>query len=116
MVISERTSGNVFVLDLNGSITGGDGSTERLADKVRSVLQRGGKHLVLNLSQVGYVDSAGLGELVQSYSTVVKQGGHVRLSGVTERLNSLLVITKLSTVFESHDTEAAAIASLSRPS
>lgn len=114
MVISERTTGDVYVLDVDGSIVGQDGGAGRLSDKVRSVLQRGGKHLVLNLSRVGYVDSAGLGELVQSYSTVVKQGGHVRLAGVTERLNNLLVITKLSTVFEAHDTEAAAISSFPR--
>lgn len=110
MTISERTVNGVTVLDIDGPITLGPGA-DRLGDKVRSLLQQGSKRLIVNLSRVGYVDSAGLGELVQAYTTASRQGGMLKLTGVTKKLNDLLVITKLSTVFESFDTESAAISS-----
>lgn len=110
MDISQRNVKGVTVLDITGPITLGPG-TERLNDKVRSVLQQGEKQIVVNLAAVPYMDSAGLGELVHAYTTAMRQGGRLKLLNVTKKLNDLLVITKLSTVFESHDSEAAAIGS-----
>src|SRR3954463_12448315 len=111
MKIAERTVGAVTVIDVDGPITLGAGDTDRLGDKVRSLLQQGRKQLIANLAKVSYMDSAGLGELVQAYTTVSRQGGSLKLVGVTTRLNDLLVITKLATVFDSFDTEAAAVES-----
>jgi anti-sigma B factor antagonist len=114
MTVSERTVGAVTVLDIKDTLTFGEGAN-RLRDKVRSLLQQGQKFLLLNLSGLSYVDSAGLGELVTAFTTVTRQGGVLKLVGVTKRLTDLLVITKLITVFESFDSEAAAIASFSAP-
>ena len=111
MNISQRSVQNVCVLDIDGPITLGADGSERLTDKVRSVLQSGEKQVLLNLSGVAYIDSAGLGALVNAYTTVKKQGGALKLVGVTKKLKDLLVITKLSTVFDSFDTEAAALES-----
>jgi anti-sigma B factor antagonist len=111
MTISQRSVQGVCVLDIDGPIQLGADGSERLGDKVRSVLQSGEKQLLLNLSGVPYMDSAGLGELVNAYTTVKKQGGVLKLVGVTKKLKDLLVITKLSTVFDSFDTEAAALQS-----
>jgi anti-sigma B factor antagonist len=111
MNISQRTVQGVCVLDIDGPITLGADGSERLGDKVRSVLQAGEKQLLLNLGGVAYIDSAGLGELVNAFTTVKKQGGALKLFGVTKKLQDLLVITKLSTVFDSYDTEEAAIKS-----
>jgi anti-sigma B factor antagonist len=113
MTIVEREIGDVSVLDLDGPITVGADSVERLADKVRSLLQQGRRHLIINLAAVPYIDSTGLGELVRSYATVHRQDGQLKLLNVTERLNDLLVITKLTTVFDLFDDEAAAVASFS---
>jgi anti-sigma B factor antagonist len=110
MTINERTSGSTTILDLAGNITIGD-SADILRDKVRSLLQQGQKQIVVNLAGVSYMDSAGLGELVRSHATATQQGALLKLTNVTKRLQDLLVITKLSTVFDSYDDEAAAIAS-----
>ena len=115
MKIAERTLGAVTVIDVDGPITSAEGDTDRLGDKVRSLLQQGRTQLIANLAKVSYMDSAGLGELVQAYTTVARQGGSMKLVGVTTRLNDLLVITKLATVFESYDSEAAAVASFGAP-
>jgi anti-sigma B factor antagonist len=115
MKIAERTLGAVTIIDIDGPITLGDGDTDRLGDKVRSLLQQGRKQLIANLAKVSYMDSAGLGELVQAYTTVSRQGGSLKLVGVTKRLNDLLVITKLATVFDSYESEAAAVASFGAP-
>ena len=113
MTVSERGVGNVTILDVSGNVTLNDGA-EQMRDKVRSVLQQGQKYLLMNLSKVSYMDSAGLGELVQAYSTVAKQGGRLKLVSPTKRLRDLLVITKLATVFDSFDDEPTAIASFSK--
>lgn len=113
MNISQRNAQGVCVLDIDGPITLGADGSERLGDKVRSVLQAGEKQLLLNLGGVAYIDSAGLGELVNAFTTVKKQGGTLKLYGVTKKLQDLLVITKLATVFDSYDTEAAALKSFS---
>jgi len=82
-----------------------------LRDKMRSLIQQDHKKVLLNLGEVSYVDSAGLGEIVQSYATVTKNGGKLKLLNVTKRIKDLLSITKLLTVFECHDNEADALKS-----
>jgi anti-sigma B factor antagonist len=111
MQIEERAVGDVVVLDLKGRVTLGDGD-ELLKDKVNSLVNRGFKKIVLNLAEVPYVDSAGLGEIVRTYTTVSRQGGSLKLLNLTKRISDLLAITKLLTVFETFDTESDAIKSL----
>ena len=111
MQISERTVGDVVIIDVAGKITLGDGGDVALRDKMRSLIQQDHKKVLLNLGEVSYVDSAGLGEIVQSYATVTKNGGKLKLLNVTKRIKDLLSITKLLMVFECHDEEAAALKS-----
>lgn len=111
--LSERTIGDVVLIDLAGKITLGDGGDAMLKDKVRSLVQQGRKKIVLNLGDVSYIDSAGLGELVQSYATVNRTGGGLKLLNTTKRIKDLLAITKLLTVFETYDSEADAVTSFS---
>lgn len=99
------------MLDIDGPITLGAEGSEKLGDKVRSVLQAGDTRVLLSVASVAYIDSAGLGELVNAFTTVKKQGGALKLFGVTKKLKDLLVITKLSTVFDTYETEAEALAS-----
>jgi anti-sigma B factor antagonist len=113
MTISERTIGDVVVVDVSGKITLGDGGDAILKDKLRSLVQQGQKKLLLNLADVAYVDSAGLGAIVQSYATVTKQGGGLKLVNTTKRIKDLLAITKLLTVFDTYDSEAEAVTSYS---
>ena len=110
MTISERSSGSVCILDMDGPITVGAGA-EQLTDKVRSLLHQGQKHLLINLAGVPYMDSTGLGAMVHAYATATRQGGSVKLLNSTKKLHDLLVITKLATVFESFDNEPVALAS-----
>lgn len=110
MTISERAVGAVSVLDLSGQLKQGDGA-QLLSDKVRSLLQQGQKSILVNLKDVSYMDSAGLGELVQAFATTSRQGGRLKLVNTTSRLQDLLAITKLATVFELHDNESSAVAS-----
>ena len=109
-MIAQRATGTVTILDLNGNLTLG-AAADQLADKVRSLLQQGQKSVLVNLAKVSYVDSAGLGALVEAYATVKRQGGVLKLIGVNKKINDLLVITKLATVFELHDSEPDAVAS-----
>ena len=110
MQIEERAVGDVVVLDLKGRVTLGDGD-ELLKDKVNSLVNRGFKKIVLNLAEVPYIDSAGLGEIVRTYTTVSRQGGSLKLLNLTKRISDLLSITKLLTVFETFDSESEAIKS-----
>jgi anti-sigma B factor antagonist len=112
MEIAERTVSDVTVLDLKGKMTLGEGD-ELLKDKINSLLASGKKKLVLNLEGVPYIDSAGLGEIVRTYTTVSRQGGSLKLLNLTKRIEDLLSITKLLTVFETFDTEPEAIQSFS---
>jgi anti-sigma B factor antagonist len=112
MQIDERSAGDVTILDLKGRITLGEGD-DLLKDKVNSLVQQGRKKLVLNLAEVPYIDSAGLGIIVHTYTTVSRQGGSMKLLGLTKRITDLLSITKLLTVFETYDTEADAVRSFS---
>lgn len=112
MQIDERQSGDVMILDLKGKLTLGDGD-ELLKDKVNSLIQQGYRKLLLNLEGVPYVDSAGLGEIVRTYTTVSRQGGKLKLLNLTKRIEDLLSITKLLTVFETFETEQEAVKSFS---
>jgi len=110
MEIVERTVSDVTVLDLKGKMTLGEGD-ELLKDKINSLLASGKKKLLLNLEGVPYIDSAGLGEVVRTYTTVSRQGGSLKLLNLTKRIEDLLSITKLLTVFDTFDSEAEAISS-----
>jgi len=112
MLIEERAAGDVMILDLKGKMTLGEGD-EALKDKVNSLVLQGRTQIVLNLAAVPYIDSAGLGEIVRTYTTVSRQGGNLKLFGLTKRITDLLSITKLLTVFETFDDEADAVRSFS---
>ena len=111
MQIDEKMNGDVTVIRVTGDITLNQGGDVLLKDKIQSLLQQGRTKLVLDLGNVSYVDSAGLGQLVQIHATTRNKGGSLRLVNVTKRLKDLLVVTKLVTVFDSYDSEAAAVAS-----
>jgi anti-sigma B factor antagonist len=110
MQIDERSVGDVKVLDVTGKITQGDAL---FRDKIHSMINQGHKKILVNMGGVTYVDSAGLGELVGAYTTVKRAGGTLKLQGVTGKINELLTITKLLTVFETFDKEQDAIKSFS---
>ena len=112
MQIEERAVGDVVVLDLKGKVTLGEGD-ELLKDKINSLIQQDKKKLLLNLEAVPYIDSAGLGEIVRTYTTVSRQGGKLKLLNLTKRIQDLLAITKLLTVFETYENEGDAIKSFS---
>ena len=111
MQIEERVIGDITIMAVTGEITLNQGGDVMLKDKVRSLIQQGHRKLVVDLGSVKYVDSAGLGELVQAYATMKSAGGVLKLMGLTKRIKDLLTITKLVTVFETYENEAAAIAS-----
>jgi anti-sigma B factor antagonist len=108
MTIQERVVGSVTVLDLSGKLVLGDGDM-LLKDKVHSLVFQGRKQIVLNMSAVSYVDSSGLGALVATSVTAKNNGSRIKLVGLTKRIQDLLSIAKLLTVFESYDAEADAI-------
>jgi anti-sigma B factor antagonist len=112
MQIEERPTGDVMVLDLKGKMTLGEGD-ELLKDKINSLVHQGRRKVVLNLEGVPYIDSAGLGEIVRTYTTISRQGGSMKLLNLTKRITDLLSITKLLTVFETYDNEADAVRSFS---
>jgi anti-sigma B factor antagonist len=108
MQIEERVVNDVMILDLKGKITLGDGD-EALKDKINSLVLQNKKRILLNLADVPYIDSAGLGEVVRTYTTVSRQGGQLKLVNLTKRITDLLSITKLLTVFETFGSEADAL-------
>src|SRR5260370_2467572 len=110
--IKERQEGDVTILDLSGKITIGEGSVQ-LREAVRKLLDEGRKKILLNLGDVAYVDSSGIGELVSSYTTTGNQGGHLKLLNLTKQIRDLLTITKLLTVLGTFDSEQEALASFS---
>jgi anti-sigma B factor antagonist len=110
MHIEQRSVGEVTIIDLKGKMTLGEGD-ELLRDKVNSLIQQNLKKLVLNLAEVPYIDSAGLGEIVRTYTTVSRHGGQLKLLNLTKRITDLLAITKLLTVFETFDNENDALRS-----
>jgi len=110
ITISERQAGDVTVLDLEGKVTIGEGSVT-LRNAIRRLLGEGKNKILLNLGKVGYIDSSGIGELVSSYTAVKKEGGTLKLLNLTEKIQDLLAITKLLTVFDTFDDEASALSS-----
>ena len=112
MQITERQVSDVTILDLKGKVTLGEGD-ELLKDKVNSLVNQGRRKIVLNLAEVPYLDSAGLGEVVRAYTTVSRQGGSLKLLNLTKRITDLLSITKLLTVFDTFDSEDEAVRSFS---
>ncbi|HKC85297.1 MAG TPA: STAS domain-containing protein [Blastocatellia bacterium] len=110
MTITERKSGDVTILDVEGKILLGEGDVQ-LKRKIDELIERSETRLLLNLANVPYMDSGGLGEIVRSYTTVKRAGGDLKLLNVTKRISDLLTITKLYTVFEIFEDEAAAVKS-----
>ena len=110
--ITERQAGDITVLDMNGKVTLGEGSVA-LRTTIRRLLGEGKKNILLNLGQVGYVDSSGIGELVSSFTSVNKEGGTLKLLNLTQKIQDLLAITKLLTVFDVYDSESEALNSFS---
>lgn len=110
--LNSRQVGDVTVVDLAGRITLGEGSST-MRDALRELLAKGNKKILLNLGEVSYIDSSGIGELVSAFTTVTNQGGELKLLGLNKRVKDLLQITKLYTVFEVHDDESAAVRSFS---
>lgn len=110
MKIEERAVEGVTILDLHGKMLIGEGD-ELLREKINSLVENGTEKIVLNLAEVPYVDSAGLGEIVRCYTTVSRKNGELKLLNLTKRIHDLLSITKLLTVFDSYDDEASAVKS-----
>ena len=110
MKIVERQVGDVVVLDLHGKILIGEGD-DALRDAVTRLVDSGKTKILLNLADVPYVDSAGLGEIVRCYTTVSRKGGKLKLMNLTKKIQDLLAITKLLTVFETYDSEDEAVKS-----
>jgi len=110
--LSTRQVGDVSVLDVAGRITLGEVSSA-LRDTLRDLVSKGHKKILLNLGEVSYIDSSGIGELVSGFTTVANQGGKLKLLGLTKRVKDLLQITKLYTVFDVHDDEANAVRAFS---
>ena len=108
--ISERQAGDVTILDLEGKVTIGEGSVA-LRNAIRRLLGEGKTKILLNLGAVGYIDSSGIGELVSSFTAVNKEGGTLKLLNLTQKIQDLLAITKLLTVFDTFDDEATALSS-----
>ncbi len=112
MTASTRLVGGVTILDLTGRIVLGDGSTA-LRDLVRNLISAGNKKILLNLRNVDYIDSSGLGELVSAFTSMRSGGGELKLLNLTKRVQALLQITKLYTVFDITDDEATSLKSFS---
>ena len=110
MKIVERLVGDVVILDLQGKILIGEGD-DQLREAVTKLADSGKTKILLNLAEVPYVDSAGLGEVVRCYTTVSRKGGKLKLLNLTKKIQDLLAITKLLTVFETYDNEDEAIRS-----
>ncbi len=110
LAIASREVDGVTVLDLSGRITLGEGSVQ-LRDAIRDLIGKGQKRILLDLGEVSYIDSSGLGELVSAYTTARNQGAALKLLKLTKKVHDLLQLTKLYTVFDIYDDEASAIAS-----
>jgi anti-sigma B factor antagonist len=108
--LNTRQVGDVSVVDVAGRITLGEGSSA-LRDLMREMVGKGQKNILLNLGDVSYIDSSGIGELVSGFTTVANSGGKLKLLNLNKRVKDLLQITKLYTVFDVHEDEASAIRS-----
>ena len=110
MHLNERVVGGVTIVEVTGNLEANSGEAS-LKDKVRSLVQQGRKNILIDLGNVSYMDSSGLGELVHVYATTKNAGGTLKLMRVTRRLKDLLTITKLVTVFDNYEDEPSALAS-----
>ncbi len=110
VTLNTRQVGDVSVVDVAGRITLGEGSSA-LRDTMRGLVAGGQKKILLNLGEVSYIDSSGIGELVSGFTTVTNSGGQLKLLNLAKRVKDLLQITKLYTVFDVHEDEAAAVRS-----
>ncbi len=110
--LTTRQVGDVTVIDATGRITLGEGAST-FRDTVRDLATKGNKKLLVNLGDVSYIDSSGIGEMVSGFTTVTNHGGQLKLLGLSKRVKDLLQITKLYTVFEVFDDEASAVRSFS---
>lgn len=108
--IQERQAGDVTILDMNGRVAIGE-SSQALRRAIRRLVEEGKKKILLNLEKVGTMDSTGLGELIASYTTISRDGGQLKLLHLTGKLQDLLVITKLLTVFDVYESESDALSS-----
>jgi len=108
MKASTRQVDGVTIVDLSGRITLGEGSVV-LRDAVKDLVGKGQKKILLNLGDVSYIDSSGIGELVSAFTTTKNQGGELKLLHLTKKVHDLLQITKLYTVFDVKDDETAAV-------
>lgn len=108
--LSTRQVGDVTVIDAVGRITLGEGAST-FRDTIKDLASKGNQKVLLNLSEVSYIDSSGIGELVSGFTTITNHGGQLKLIGLTKRVKDLLQITKLYTVFEVYDDEATAVRS-----
>jgi len=108
--LNTRQVGDVSVIDVSGRITLGEGSST-LRDALRGLVTQGQKKILLNLGEVSYIDSSGIGELVSGFTSVTNSGGELKLLNLTKRVKDLLQITKLYTVFDVHESEASAVRS-----
>jgi anti-sigma B factor antagonist len=114
MEMQERVVGDVVIVAITGDITLGKGGDVLLRDKVQSLLQQGHQKVLLDVGGVSYVDSAGLGQIVQTSVTARNKNASVKLLNVSKRLRDLLVVTRLLTVFDTYDSEAEALASFGK--
>ena len=106
--VTERQAGDVTILDMNGSVRMGEGAIA-LRNSIRGLIDGGKKKILLNLGGVKNIDSSGIGELIANYTTVSRDGGQLKLLNLTDKIQNLLVITKLLTVFDSYDNETEAL-------
>ncbi|HEX9961961.1 MAG TPA: STAS domain-containing protein [Pyrinomonadaceae bacterium] len=106
--ITERRRDDIVILDLDGKIRLGDGCTE-LHKALRVLLEKGDKKVLLNLEKVSYIDSSGLGELVSGYAAFKRNEGEMKILNLSQSVHQLMVLTKLLTVFQIYDNEAAAV-------
>jgi anti-sigma B factor antagonist len=113
MKASTRQVDGITIVDLSGRITLGEGSVV-LRDTIRDVVSQGNKKILLNLGDVTYIDSSGIGELVSAFTSVRNQGGELKLLNLTKKVHDLLQITKLYTVFDVRDDEATAVGAFSK--
>jgi anti-sigma B factor antagonist len=111
--LTTRQVGDVTVIDAKGRITLGEGSSD-FRDTIKSLVGKGQKNVLVNLAEITYIDSSGIGEMVSGFTTVANAGGKLNLLSLTKRIHDLLQITKLYTVFEVYDDEAAGLASFQK--
>ena len=110
MTVTERRNGPVVIVDVSGKMVAAD-TLGRLKDKVTSLIFQGEKQIVINLGNVSYVDSSGLGEIVACHGSAIRAGAEIKLANAGGKIRDLLVMTRLLTIFDTHDSEDAAVAS-----